>query len=179
MARITSAALVESKTALKVRDLDRALAICNKENSRDRGVNDEATARKIELILDRTPTVLSDYPSGIMDSLRVATAMMELWGENVLLNEAMTPEALDQQVDPETVVHLLHSHASYLYSIERCRSLGITKVRVIGSPDEDNCDACIAVLDKVFALDQVPELPLADCGCRTIYGCRLFIGAEL
>jgi hypothetical protein len=48
--------------------------------------------------------------------------------------------------------------------LDDMRSAGITKVRILGSGSED-CPACAALQEIVYAIEEVPKLPLAACTC--------------
>jgi hypothetical protein len=173
MARLSAEALGYSATALQAHDLKAALAIRDREYRQTGSAFDDAIVRTMQLILDRTPALLADCPQEILAPLRVAAAMMELWGTNNIRQFVSIEGELNYRFDAETIAHSLHSHASFLNRMEGFRESGFTHVSFLGTKDDDNCEACRASDGLRFTIDEVPELPLANCRCETGYGCRI------
>jgi len=177
MARISQTALAESAAALQAKDIGLALDVCAAE----RGVRspfDDSTTAVLELILCRTPQILNDCPAAIMGPLRVAAAMMELWGTNTIKDFVTIEGIWDYRFDASEVAFLMHAHASFLHRLATFRELGIHQVALLGSKDPADCDACRAANGQRFTISTVPELPLKDCECETGYGCRVIMIAD-
>lgn len=62
---------------------------------------------------------------------------------------------------------MLRFYVKHQRDLARWRELGIKTARIIGS---GGCEACLALNDKTFRLDDLPELPYKDCTCEL--GCR-------
>lgn len=52
------------------------------------------------------------------------------------------------------------------------RAAGIERVSILGSGSDD-CPACAALLNKIYQIEAVPELPPIDCSC--VPWCRLTV----
>jgi hypothetical protein len=50
--------------------------------------------------------------------------------------------------------------------IKDMRDAGITKAKWLGSGNGDDCPHCRAIANKVYPIDELPPLPLADCTCK-------------
>jgi hypothetical protein len=62
------------------------------------------------------------------------------------------------------------------FRIKQMSEAGITRVKVLGSGGED-CEACRALTNKVFAIESLPALPPENCRC--VPWCRLiFVASE-
>lgn len=177
MAQITYEALAKSTAALQAGDVPGALAVRNGERHQERGDFDDSTARTIGYILGRTPTLLADCPVDMREPLRIAAAMMELWGADGISDFAAIEGTFPYRFGTDAVAHMLHLHGSFLRTIDELRGVGITHVALLGAHGPDDCDACRAADGKVFPIDEVPELPLATCTCQDRYGCRVIANA--
>jgi hypothetical protein len=178
MAKLSTEALGYSAAALQSGDLNAALAVRDREYGQNGGTFDDSVVRTMELILIRTPALLGDCPQEILEPLRIAAAMMELWGTNRIREFVTIEGELDYRFDAEAIGHMLHSHACCLESLERFREVGINRVKLLGSHDSDDCEACREADGASFTIDTVPELPLATCRCETGYGCRVIVVAD-
>jgi SAP domain len=67
----------------------------------------------------------------------------------------------------ETATRMLSFHVGHQRDLARWRELGITSGTIIGI---GGCEACLALYNKTFRLDKLPELPYKDCTCAL--GCR-------
>jgi hypothetical protein len=178
MAKLTIEALAHSAAALQSRDFKAALDVRDREYGPGHGTFDDCVVRTMELILSRTPALLSDCPPEILEPLRVAAAMMELWGVSGIRQFVSIDGELDYHFEPKAIANMLHSHACFLRSLEGFRRSGITTVKLLGSGNLDDCEACRAADGGIFTIDTVPELPLATCRCETGYGCRVIVIAH-
>jgi len=66
-----------------------------------------------------------------------------------------------------TATRMLSFYVKHQTDIARWRDLGISKATIIGV---GGCEACLALKNKTFSLDELPELPYKDCTCNL--GCR-------
>ena len=178
MARISTATLAQSATALQCGDVQAALAVRNREYGRSGGAFDDSIVSTIEHILRSTPALLADCPSPALEPLRIAAAMMELWGTNSVRDFVTIEGKLEYRFGPDAIAHMLHTHGCFLRSLEEFRRVGISRVRLLGGNSSDDCEACRAADGQSFTVDTVPELPLASCTCKDRYGCRLLMIAD-
>lgn len=178
MARLSADSIAHSAAVLQNRDVHEALAVRNREFGQESGSFDDSVVRTMEFILSSTPALLSDCPPKVLQPLRIAAAMMELWGVNRIKRFVTIEGELDYRFGADAIAHMMHSHGCFLRSLEDIRSLGISHVRLLGSHGSDTCAACRAANDKLFTVDAVPELPLADCRCMDRYGCSVVMVAD-
>lgn len=178
MARLSTEAIAYSAAALQVGDVQEALAVRNREFGRESGTFDDSVVRTIEFILGHTPVLLADCPSEVLEPLRIAAAMLELWGESSIRRFVTIEGELDYRFGTDAIAHMLHSHGCFLRSLEEFRSAGISRVSLLGAQGSGDCAACRAADGKKFTVDSVPELPLADCICEDKYGCKLIVIAD-
>jgi hypothetical protein len=66
-----------------------------------------------------------------------------------------------------TATRMLSFYVKHQSDLARMRESGIKKAKIIGI---GGCEACLALKDKTFRLDELPELPYKDCTCEL--GCR-------
>lgn len=171
-------AIAFSTAALQAGDVHGALAVRNREFKQERGTFDDSIVRTIELILSSIPRVFADCPSQVLEPLRIAAAMMELWGENSVRQFVSVEGEWNYRFSIDAVAGMLHSHGCFLRSLEDFRRVGISKVSLLGAHGPDDCAACRAVDGKSFTVETVPELPLSDCTCEDRYGCRVIVIAN-
>jgi hypothetical protein len=178
MARLSAESIAYSAVALQNGDAHEAITVRNREFNQESGTFDDSIIRTMEFILGRTPALLADCPSEVIEPLRIAAAMMELWGENSIKRFVTIEGELDYRFGTDAIAHMLHSHGCFLRSIEEFRRVGISRVSLLGAKGSDDCAACSAADGKSFTVDTVPELPLVDCTCEDKYGCRVIVVAD-
>lgn len=122
-----------------------------------------------------TPAILSDLSEQDMDALRVATAMMHLWGMGGAKH--WLPEGFvgSPRFGHDTAARMLLFYQKHQQEICKLRRIGIKHVRILGCPN--SCDFCRGWAEKRLRLDEVPELPHA--GCTHELGCRCVLVVEL
>lgn len=177
MARLSTQALGDSAAALQAGDVSTAIAVRNREYRQEKGTFDESVEREIGCILQRTPKLLADCSPKILEPLRIAAALMTLWGTSTIRGFVTIEGESTYRFEPEAIALMLSSHGNFLHRLEEMRRIGVTRVKLIGSGWEEDCPACRAVHGKSFNIDDVPELPLVDCRCETGYGCRVGVVA--
>jgi hypothetical protein len=178
MAQISQESIFYSSAALQAGLIHEALAVRNREFGQNSGSSDDSITRIIGFILRRTPALIADCPPQVLEPLRVAAAMMELWGVSSVRHFVNIEGELDYRFCTDAIAHMLHSHGCFLQSLEELRSIGFSHVRLLGAQDSGECEACREADGKKFTVDSVPELPLADCTCAERYGCRVIITAD-
>ena len=174
MPSISHEALADSAAALQSGDINAALQVRNREEHRGPSDFDDTTIEVIKLTLERTPVLLRDCPAEYLAPLRIAAAMMELWGTNNIRQFVTIDGEIDYRFNEEGIAHGLLCHGSFLSRLQRMRSAGVKRVKFLGTGDPDDCEACRAANDQVHDISDVPELPLPDCQCDSGHGwCRL------
>lgn len=73
-----------------------------------------------------------------------------------------------------TATRMLSSYVKHQSDLAQMRELGIKKAKIIGI---GGCEACAALNNKTFLLDELPELPYEKCTCAL--GCRCMTIAVL
>ena len=73
-----------------------------------------------------------------------------------------------------TATRMLSFYIKHQSDLARMRESGIKKAKIIGI---GGCEACLALKDKTFRLDELPELPYKDCTCAL--GCRCTVRPDL
>lgn len=178
MARPSSDSIAYSAAALQAGDVQEALAVRNREFRQGSGTFDDSVVRTIEFILGHTPALLADCPSEVLEPLRIAAAMLELWGESSIRRFVTIEGELDYRFGTDAIAQMLHSHGCFLRSLEDFRRVGISRVSLLGPHSSDDCAACRAADGMKCTVDSVPQLPLSDCTCENRYGCRLTVIAD-
>jgi hypothetical protein len=136
--------------------------------------------RSIEERADDFATVFTMRPK-ILEGLQ-----SEQW-EGIYLNYAVgeligreTPEkclpgfAGIGHMNSTTAARMLRFYVGHQRDLARWRELGIKRATIIGI---GGCEACLALNNKTFSLDNLPELPYKDCTCAL--GCRCMAKVEL
>lgn len=179
MAKVSQQALANSAAALRSGNVQAALAIRKREYRQEDDTFDDLTVRTIQIILGSTPKLLLDCPPEVLEPLRVAAAMMELWGTNTIRDFVTIEGDLDYRFDADAIAHMLHSHGCFLRSIQQFREAGISMVKLLGAHGPEDCAACRSVDGLSFTIDTVPELPLIACTCQDKAGCRVIVIAAI
>jgi hypothetical protein len=70
----------------------------------------------------------------------------------------------------ETAVNMIISSVQYGRNLASWLQGGVTRVKILGSNSDDSCEACKALWNRVWPIEQAPELPhpqcTFECGCR-------------
>jgi SAP domain-containing protein len=131
------------------------------------GKSDEESLR---IIFEATPAILKGIENDRLNKIRVVAGMMKLWGwrtdEGWLSHDFKTGTHLDG----DAACRMLIFYASHSSSLQQYKKLGFKSVRISAVSDAMSCDACQQIDGKVYSLEDVPELPYAECTCEM--GCR-------
>ena len=168
---INDEALSVAVEALSRSDIPAAINACKS----DRGslFDEPGVERELDFILSRTPKILADCPEHILSPLRIATALMVLWGVSSIRRFIKIEGDYTYRYPAEAVAHLLSSHASYLLRLASIEEAGIKKVQILNADLPDECAVCRKISRRHFTIADVPELPLADCTCPDYCKCVL------
>jgi len=168
---INHEALSVASEALSRSDTRAAINACKS----DRGslFDEPGVERELDFILTRTPRILADCPEHILAPLRIATALMVLWGVSSIRRFITVEGDYGYRYPAEAVAHLLSSHASYLFRLAQMAEVGIQNVQILHADLPDECAVCRNISRRRFSIAEVPELPLIDCTCPDYCKCVL------
>jgi hypothetical protein len=118
---------------------------------------------------NKPPKIIVRLGKEKLEAIRIAGAMMALWGENKA--EKWLPENFETNMpfDYDTVVRMMNFYAQHKAELEADRKSGVVKgFKIVSSGD--SCESCKKLNGKCFSFNDVPELPYEHCthkmGCR-------------
>lgn len=127
---------------------------------------------RLDFVLSSNPRVVGDMLASDLMILRAAAGMRLLWRDKSL--QAWLPEhfSLGKQT-PMIAANYLICNAEIGRSIHQIKEYA-TKARfVFNDYDIESCQQCLNLRGKVFALEEMPELPLESCTSETGCKCRV------
>lgn len=132
----------------------------------------EQRIEKLKAIFEsKPPKILGKLENEKLEALRIAAAMMTLWGENKAKQWLPANFETGLSYDCETVVRMFVFQATHKGTLERYRKSGVDYVEILPAPD--SCESCKKLAGKRFKLNEAPELPNPSCthkmGCRCKY----------
>jgi len=144
-----------------------------------RGINIDwkhyAPSQDIELLnimFNGKPKIFERLSGEILDTLRLAAAMMHLWGKNTAKDWLPLDLETGLAIDNDSAVRMMISYANHQQRIISYRAMGIKKVEVRTCNDSLVCESCQKLAQKQYSIDQMPELPYEKCtsemGCRCL-----------
>lgn len=128
----------------------------------------------LSVIFGEIPEILSAIQPTDIEPLRLAAALMHLWGTNKA-EGLPVGFATGIALDADTSARMFVFRALHRRNIHQFRSAGVNRVR-ISVARSSACAACQALDGKSFSLDKAPVLPFKDCTCSL--GCRCTILVE-
>jgi hypothetical protein len=119
----------------------------------------------------KPPKILARLGNEKLETLRIAAAMMALWGETKAKKWLPADLETGLHFDNEAAVRMFVFYAQRREMLEKYRREGIEYVEVFSAPD--SCESCKNLAGKHYKLDEVPELPNPNCthemGCRCLF----------
>lgn len=152
----------------------------------------EERAKELATVFSMRPKILNELQPEQWEGLYLNYAVLELLGRTAPEkcahgfteeDEDDDREALEKCVpvptgikamNSTTATRMLSFYVKHQSDLARMRESGIKKAKIIGI---GGCEACLALKDKTFRLDELPELPYKDCTCEL--GCRCIAIAVL
>ena len=156
----TADAYRKSKFEPPVHPAQEAMTIHPAPRSIEERANDLAT------VFTMRPKILKGLQPEQWEGIYLNYAVWQLLGR-VAPDKCMPGFTGIGAMSSETATRMLSFHVGHQHNLARWRELGITSGTIIGI---GGCEACLALYNKTFRLDKLPELPYKDCTCNL--GCR-------
>ncbi len=135
----------------------------------------------LETILDDWPGILSEIKPELKPSARQGAIRMFLWG---LKLDAKLKKRLANNgthLDPDSICRMIVFFAQNKFRISdatlKSQELELPYIMKVMRFEGDFCLACEKFKIGVYSLNEVPEIPLADC--RGLSGCSLSISEAI
>jgi len=132
--------------------------------------DETSDVESLKTIFNSTPAILKRIEENRLRQLRLAAGMMHLWGTNTARH--WLPDGFDTCVhlDGDAACRMFVFYASHLRDMKGYKEAGASTVEVLGVDDGNTCSECKKISGKKYRLENVPELPYANCTCEI--GCR-------
>ena len=126
----------------------------------------------LNVIFSSTPKILAGLEAEKLEQLQSAAGMMYLWGEPKESRKWLSPNfETSLALDNDAAARMIWFFAMHKQTLARYRAGQVGNVRILSALD--SCEACRTFEGRVYALDDVPELPHEKCthikGCRCTY----------
>jgi hypothetical protein len=133
----------------------------------------EERANDLATVFTMHPKILKGLQPEQWEGLYLNYAVWQLLGR-VAPEKCMPGFAGFGVMSSATVTRMLSFYVKHQRDLARWRELGIKRATIFGV---GGCEACLALYNKTFSLDKLPELPYKDCTCNS--GCRCLVRADL
>lgn len=134
--------------------------------------NRSPTSDEINLvneILAARPKILKGVPDDQWQTIQLAAAMVEIWGERSAKPWLPVTFIGSSNLDPETTVRMVMFAGKTKATLAQFRQSGFTKIQVSGS-DDSSCPTCRHMAGRKYPIAKTPEVPCEHCtnemGCR-------------
>jgi len=128
---------------------------------------------RLNIMFNEQPRILKGLSEEQKESLRIAAAMMNLWGTNSGKKWLSSTPDGDPPSDPDVAIRMWSFFASQKASLAEYRRNSDVVTHVAVSCAPNTCDACRRLAGKKYLLSKAPELPHEHCthkkGCRCAY----------
>jgi hypothetical protein len=133
----------------------------------------EERADDLATVFTMRPKILEGLQPEQWEGIYLNYAVGELIGREA--PEKCMPGFADiGRMNSTTATRMLRFYVGHQRELARWRELDIKRATIIGI---GGCEACMALYNKTFSLDKLPELPYKDCTCDL--GCRCLVRADL
>ncbi len=133
----------------------------------------EERANDLATVFTIRPKILNELKPEQWEGLYLNCAVWQLLGQ-VATEKCMPEFTVIRAMNSTTATQMLSFYVRHQSDLARYRDSGITKAAIMGI---GGCEACLALKDKTFDLDKLPELPYQDCTCDL--GCRCMTRAVM
>jgi hypothetical protein len=128
--------------------------------------------RELTAIYKNKPRILSKLDDAKLPYLRIAAAMMSLWGENTAAKWIPPNFETGLSMDNDTAARMLLFNAYNLGALEGYKDSGVVHYVEIKAA-LNSCESCKKLHAQRYKLNEAPELPNPSCtydlGCRCVY----------
>ena len=170
--------VMEYLTKRKFREASLAVAAYEAEQVFPRGMgidwkhyNPKNDIETLNTIFENKPKILDSLGNEKLEALRIAAAMMALWGENKAKKWLPTDFETGLSLDNDAAARMFLFTCVHGGTLERYRSSGLECVEILAA--SDSCESCKKLAGKHYKLDEAPELPNPNCthkmGCRCCF----------
>jgi hypothetical protein len=170
--------VIEYLTKRQFKEASLIVAAYEAEQTRPRGIgidwkhyNPDNDIKKLNTIFESKPKILARLGNEKLEALRIAAAMMELWGENRAKKWLPVDFETGLPFDNDTTARMFLFYAQHRATLEQYRSEGLEYLEVFPAPD--SCEACRKLAGNHYKLNDAPELPYENCthkmGCRCTF----------
>lgn len=131
---------------------------------------------QLKLIFEIKPKILDGLADADWEPLRVAVGMMALWGTSEAKTWFPTSFVGVAKFDADTAARMLLFASNHKLRLVEYRQLSERGMRIKGfqvSATTDSCQTCKKMAEKYYELNNLPELPHAEC--THPYGCRCMV----
>ncbi len=128
---------------------------------------------QLKIIFETKPTILDSLADAEWEPLRVAVGMMALWGTGGAKTWLPVSFVGVAKFDADTAARMLLFASNHKLRLAEYRQLSVRGVRIKEfqvSVTTDSCQTCKKMAGKRYGLNNLPELPHAEC--THPYGCR-------
>jgi len=126
----------------------------------------EERADDLATVFTMRPKILEGLQPQQWEGLYINYAVWQLLGREAP-GKCMPGSEGIGVMNSATATRMLSFYVKHQRDLLHYRELGINKATIIGV---GGCEACLALINKTFSLDKLPELPYKDCTCNL--GCR-------
>lgn len=137
--------------------------------------NPDRDIRLLTTIFNAKPKILSKLGNEKMEDLRLGASMMALWGENTAYKWLPSTFNTGLSLDVDTAARMIFFHAIHQEEMKQLRESGFVKFVEIFNNNPDSCKACKNLANRIYRLEEVPELPYEHCTSEM--GCRCLVSA--
>lgn len=130
----------------------------------------ESGVESLKTIFERTPGILKDIEENRLSKLRLAAAMMQLWGTNTARRWLPDEFETGIHLDSDAACRMFIFHAAHLRNMASYKEARFKTIEVSSVGDGNTCAECQNINGKKYKVENVPELPYAECTCDI--GCR-------
>jgi len=170
--------IIEYLTKRKFKEASLTMAAYEAKQARPRGIgidwkhyNPENDIKKLSIIFESKPKILVRLGNEKLEAVRIAAAMMTLWGKNKAKEWLPANFETGISFDNDTTARMFLFYAQHQATLEKYRKSGVVK-QVEMLANSDSCEACSKLAGKRYKLNEAPELPNPNCthelGCRCV-----------
>lgn len=137
--------------------------------------NPETQIRPLQAIFNSKPKILKGIDEQQLNQLRIAAALMSLWGVGNVKKEWVSLDFNTGLVmDNNSAARMIIAFISNQGNLNEYKRIGVKKVKVESLVNDDLvCKTCRSLNGTVYSIDKVPEIPYE--GCTSVMGCRCSI----